>query len=401
MMDVIRAGGYQALHYFDFAGDGWIEAHCPELEAEIATNVPAFCMVGPPDFFPQVNQRELMLWWQHEVPKAIRTGLWAIPPLALSQMRLAGDITLPVGFSIDDNTVTAIVTQPTTRKARSRQPNGPLPDHYSGMPDSSPGLFDPGWDGSQGIYFTDPDEPLQKFLHGYGLGSPFVEDVKLCAALGSYWPAIAPDGTRNFPPDKFLSGISYPWPTIVPLTDEESGIAPRRRAAYMPWDGVRGPQLRTIDGTPVAAYQDPVARRLSRYHGYDDRGPYLADRRREYKARVLAMEAVYWASASAITIFWKGRRGARPDEGASQAAADQGGLGRALVPGRLAATMPSSSMPSAKPGSRLTGPTALRLPRLSLGRGQDRSRRYPDRAASKCSSRRSSSCSGGTALDAA
>ena len=83
-------------------------------------------MVRPPDFFLKVNQRELMLWWKQDVPKAIRTGLWAVPPLALSQVRMAADITLPIGFSINDNTVTAIVTQPTTSNGTVQSPNGPL-----------------------------------------------------------------------------------------------------------------------------------------------------------------------------------------------------------------------------------------------------------------------------------
>ncbi|HUA76070.1 MAG TPA: hypothetical protein VMA86_00265, partial [Acetobacteraceae bacterium] len=31
MMEIIYKGGYETLHYIDFSGDGWIEAHCPQL----------------------------------------------------------------------------------------------------------------------------------------------------------------------------------------------------------------------------------------------------------------------------------------------------------------------------------------------------------------------------------
>ena len=33
-------------------------------------------------------------------------------------------------------------------------------------------------------------------LTNYGLGSPFVDHSKLCAALNSFWRAVAPDITR-------------------------------------------------------------------------------------------------------------------------------------------------------------------------------------------------------------
>ncbi|HYW13359.1 MAG TPA: hypothetical protein VE871_15475, partial [Longimicrobium sp.] len=250
MMETIRAGDYQAQHHVDYVGDGWVEARCTALEAAIPMRVPAYAVVGPPDFFPRVSQRDLMNWWSSEVPRTVRAALWAIPPLTLSQTRIAANITLPINFSIDDTTVTAIVTQPTDGSGPVQPPNGPLPDELTGLPDGSPGLFDPGWDTSQGIYFTEPDSPLQKFLAGYGLGAPFVEDAKLCAAYGAYWPGVSPDSTRTFQPGKWLGGILYPWPTIAPLTDEEIGIVPTAGGSYMPWDGVRGPSVRTVDGRP-------------------------------------------------------------------------------------------------------------------------------------------------------
>jgi hypothetical protein len=295
MMQIIRKGNYQTQHYIDFTGDGWVAAQCAALAGKVDAAVPAYCIIGPPDFFPNVSQRDLMLWWDNQVPKPIRDALWAIPPLALSQTRIAGNITLPIGFSINDTTITAIVTQPSDAGGPVQKPNGPVPHLQTGMPDNSPGLFDPGWDTSQGIYFTDPETPIQKFLAGYSLGAPFVEDAKLCAALGAYWPGVSPDATRTFQPNKLLSGISYPWPTIVPLTDEEIGIVATSDGKYMPWDGVRGPVAKSVNGRQVAAYTDAMRADYLDILGTMTAALTARIDLDDYKARVLAMEAIYWS----------------------------------------------------------------------------------------------------------
>lgn len=295
MMDVITAGNYQAQHHVDYVGDGWVEARCGALDAEIPTRLPAYAVVAPPDFFPKVSQRDLMNWWKREVPEPVRDALWAIPPLTLSQTRIAANVTLPINFSIDDTTVTALVTHPAEGGGAVQMPNGPVPEELTGLPDTSPGLFDPGWDTSQGIVFSDPETPLQKFLAGYGLGAPFVEDAKLCAAYGNYWPGVSPDATRTFQPGKSLDGFLYPWPSIAPLTDEEIGITPTAGGRYMPWDGVRGPTVRRINGRQVAAYQDAM-----RVDYLDLPGTMTAALTSridfdEYTARVMAMSRVYWS----------------------------------------------------------------------------------------------------------
>ena len=295
MNGIIRRGGYQALHYFDAGGDGWIAASCPQLEDLVEAWKPAYCMVGLPDFFPQITQRELMLWWRDKVPKAVRAALWAIEPLAQSQTRIAANITLPAGFSIDDTTIAAIVSQPEDQPGPVQTPNGPWTLGKTGLPDGSPGLFDPGWDTSQGIYYSDPNRPLQKFLTAYGLGSPFIEDAKLCAALGAYWPGVAPDSTRTFQPDKKIAGTFYPYPTIVPLTDEEIGSAPTKDGTFMPWDGVHGPRAASFEGRPVVAYTDATRTDYIDMLGTMTAALTARIDTQEYQARILAMEAVYWA----------------------------------------------------------------------------------------------------------
>jgi hypothetical protein len=307
LMEVLKAGGYKAQHFIDYAGDGWIEARCPQLASEIPTRLPAYCLVSPPDFFPRVSQRDLTQWWRREVPEAIRSALWAIPPIPLSDKRMAANITLPAGFSINDTTITAVVSHARAAPAAGA-PAATSSGRYSGLPDASPGIFDPGWDTSLGIHYSDPDVPVQPFMQAYGLGTPFIEDIKLCAALGSYWPAVAPDSARTFSPHKRGPGFAYPWPSIVPLTDEETGIAPLEGGRYLPWDGVRGPRRETIGGREVAVYPDI------------DRVDYLGNLETmtaaltakidlaETKARVLAMAAVYWSLGVRDPEFRERRR---------------------------------------------------------------------------------------------
>lgn len=295
LKQILRKGGYDALHFTDSSGDGWVEALCPQLEGKVDARLPAYAMVGLPDFFPEINQRELMLWWQREVPEKVRAALWVIPPFALSQTRIAANITLPAGFSVEDDSVTAIVCHPVPELGPVQTPNGPVSSAKTGLPDGSPGMFDPGWDTSQGIHYSGDGRPLQRFMAGYGLGSPFIEDAKLCAALGNYWPGVAPDGTRAFAPDKEVGGIKYPYPTITPLTDQEIGIAPLADGTYMPWDGVRGPRVEQVGPLRHAIYVD--AWHVDYIAMLGTMTAALTSRIdiAEYKARTMAMAAVYWA----------------------------------------------------------------------------------------------------------
>ncbi len=301
LMELVRQGGYDVLHYTDSAGDGWVAADCRQLHDQgVMNSRPAFVLVGLPDFLPKINQRDLMRWWKTEVPQRLRATLWTVPPLALSHARIAANVELPIGFSLTDDTVTAIVAQlsaPGVDQAPlpTQVANGPLNFEKVGLPDGSPGLFDPGWDVSIGVRSTNGGNDIHKYLVGHGLGSPFIEDAKLCAALGAYWPGLAPDATRQYPPEKWLDGLSYPWPSIAPLTDEELGMVPTDTGKRMSWDGVPGPQRRTEGNRDVIAYH-----KMEHVDYIDILGTMTAaltarTEPDDYKSRILAMAAVYWS----------------------------------------------------------------------------------------------------------
>lgn len=290
VLEQVTAGGYRARHFIDYTADGWVAAACPQLAKEINDNVPAYSAVAPPDFFPAITQRELMEWWECDAPPVLRSSLWCIEPLALSDLRIAANVHLPAGFKINDDTVTAIVSHPASGAAAQRPRPASETSPYTRLPDGSNGVFDPGWDVSQG---RDADGKL--FLQNYGLGTPFIEDVKLCAALGSFWPAVAPDGTRTFQPSKEPQGSPWPWPTIAPLTDEEIGIVEVSGGGFYPWDGVNGPRIVERDQQEWVQY--PNINHVD-YTNLGGKMTALLTSRidlREYQTRVLAMASVYHA----------------------------------------------------------------------------------------------------------
>ncbi|PWT92388.1 MAG: hypothetical protein C5B54_03605 [Acidobacteria bacterium] len=275
----VKAGGYTPRHFIDYTGDGWIQARCPELES--LRNISAYSLVTPPSFFPYCNQRELMDWCIKELPDDLGAGIWAEPPKVLCDRRYAANITLKeAGFTLEDDTVPAIVSlqyQVTAGGPPALRPllyNDILRPSY--LPDAAAGIFDPGWDST----ISHGDDRKSLFLENYGLGTPFLEDAKLCSAFGSFWPAVAPDSTREFEP---LGG----WPTVVPLTDEEIGLN-----GGVAWDGVEGPRLVKEQGKRIVVcssidHTDYINNHLTAHFT----SKINAD---EYKNRVLAMALAYW-----------------------------------------------------------------------------------------------------------
>ncbi|BAY49512.1 hypothetical protein SAMD00079811_71410 [Scytonema sp. HK-05] len=275
----VQKGGYDAVHYLDFTGDGWVEAVCPELAVAIPRRVPAYSLVTAPDFFPNCDQRELLEWTEQSVPQRLRENLWRIPPETLSDDRIAPNLQLKgANFRPEDKTVTAIVSLPFKGTVRQMPLNGSPTMRHAYLPDAAAGLFAPGWD-----IGTVVSESGEEHLATYRLGSPFPEDSKLCAALSTFWPAVAPDAARTFQPNPA-------WPTVSPLTDEEIG-----QTGNLPWDGIPGPRRVTQNGKNLIEYADLahadyVESSLQKKFSLSLTGRVDV---REYEARVLAMAKVY------------------------------------------------------------------------------------------------------------
>ena len=107
---------------------------------------------------------------------------------------------------------------------------------HSYLPDADLDYISRGWDVSRDNTGGVPH------LGAYGLGSPFPGDLKLCAALSSYWPGVAPDAGRSF------------WivqPTVSPMTDEEIG-----QNGNFPWNGATGPKIVNIGNKSFIEYLD-------------------------------------------------------------------------------------------------------------------------------------------------
>ena len=112
------------------------------------------------------------------------------------------------------------------------------------LPDAAANIFQPGWD----VSLSRDSEGT--FYAAYGLGSPFPEDAKLCAALNSFWPAVAHDAARTF-------GVIFS-PTAMPMLDQELGYHPNHPKvrsgeveSVSGWDGEFGPFFEQVNGLQV------------------------------------------------------------------------------------------------------------------------------------------------------
>ena len=279
-------GGYEAQSYLDFTGEGWINLTCPELEKVTGvdpSSKAAYSLVCGPDFYPSCDQRELTEWsGSSGVPKALRKEIWSIAPDPLCDVRLPANLQLNNGsnpFKPEEDTVTALVPILDTPSGSAVQMT-PAALRHSHLPDDAAGVFAPGWDVSM-----DKNKDKVKHLAGYPLGSPFPEDTKLCAALSTFWPAVAPDATREMEP-----ATGNQSGTVSPMTDQEIG-----QVGKLSWDGVAAHQIITEEGKNFADYAN-FARVDYVRNALDDKFTMSLTARvdsPEYQRRVLAAALTY------------------------------------------------------------------------------------------------------------
>jgi len=218
----VSKGNYDALLYLDRTGEGWLDVQVSQLAGKAGIEPgsrAAYVLLSAPDFFPSCGQRELSRWaGSQAIPKNFQDQIWGIPPDPLSETRLPANLQLPDSpFDPNETTMTAVVGMGT---GASKQSAAKQLDvlRASTLPDDGAGVFSPGWDAA-----VDVKGPLTTgvaHLAAYGLGSPFPEDAKLCAALSTFWPAVAPDVYRTM---SMHTGTDDFRGTVAPLTDEEIG----------------------------------------------------------------------------------------------------------------------------------------------------------------------------------
>ncbi|WP_448647365.1 hypothetical protein [Pseudomonas mohnii] len=287
---VLEAGSYEAAHLIDNSCDGVLTVK-PVNGISLPIHC-AFSLVTATDYFPQVDQVEVEEWIerQQNVPTGLANISLVFPqggPQPMSDGRftwegiqdIAVSYQLPncslphpltldrPAFELDDPssfTVTAIVGYPGV--AASLNTISAPRRTVSWLPDAAADVYAPGWDVSQ------HERNGRNMMVNYGLGSPFPEDAKLCAALNSFWPAVAPDSSRTYGigPPKHGLPTRYLF-TSIPLTDGELGYHqhhPRVLANEVKseagWDGDYGPYLSLDAGTRYVYASNPLRADLAK-----------------------------------------------------------------------------------------------------------------------------------------
>lgn len=301
LLGIIEKGGYDAVHYVDFTGDGCVEVECPELALSLPEVISAYSMVSATDFFPLVKQYDLIDWWEQSVPEELEKTIWPSnpgPPLALCDSRLPANLSLTLKklniqndpktvFKPEDDSISSITGLYQSCGGRLTQIDEPKNLRISTLPDGAAGVFAPGWDISIDRTEESSDDetstytPGTTFFNNYGLGSPFPEDSMLCAALSSFWPAAAPDITRTFVPGRYA--------TATPLTDDVTG-----QDGNVSWNEFPAPKIYDQQKQLVEylrlEYGDFVK---AAYNNKFDFSKISKISSKEYGARTLAMARVY------------------------------------------------------------------------------------------------------------
>jgi hypothetical protein len=248
----VRNGIYYAAMFEDSTSDGCVVAFVDGLGSNLES-CPAFSVVAPLTFFPRSVELDLECWTlQH--PDMFHQGdsrplcegrFYANPSIVLPTRD--GDPSATPAFREQDNTIAAVVGKPPgARNAPSAAPELRKVFRTSFMTDAASNVFFPGWDVT--IASRTGDIADKNFFYTtYGMGSPYPEDVKFCAAANGFWPTASPDAGRTF--------HRSDSPTSIFLVDDELGYHPSHPAAkgdQPGWDGGYGPffQLDARTGAP-------------------------------------------------------------------------------------------------------------------------------------------------------
>lgn len=289
-------GGYLAAMFEDSICDGCITASVDTtnvndgiVSRKLATILPAFSLVTAPDFFPFVDSYDLMDYDKHGESIFMEGGNENLSASRLfANLNIKHPLTQQTAFADDKNISTIQYPQPvaitkTKGKKRSyseedviagktcdtmlaliagasKPVNGQYPEEVaiyqrpmlrdfemtSYLTDTASFIFAPGWDATYSA-----DQKHKTYLATFGLGSPFPEDMKLCAAANGMWPVASPDAARTFQGGlKPLPFYNTYTPCAIPLMDDEIGVHTlhpevlnKTIAPTYGWDGEQGPYI--------------------------------------------------------------------------------------------------------------------------------------------------------------
>lgn len=257
----LNDGMFQSPLFEDSICEGYVSAQIASNNASALTGLypealRAFSIVTAPDFFPQVDNFDLMAYDVAPGLSVNVSNFYEGGLASLATCRLTPNPEWIPKHNLSDNqTLTAVLSHksktgtPAAQSGRFKNPTLPKGYMVSGfLPDVASSVFAPGWDIT---YSADKPGSTNVYLSTEGLGSPFVEDMKLCAAANGMWPASSPDAARTY------QGSLDPWsrnPTAIPLLDDELGFHKNSPAGQMMkketfgWDGVQGPFMEKING---------------------------------------------------------------------------------------------------------------------------------------------------------
>ena len=238
----LSKGGYQAIMYEDPVCDGYVMAELTGLNVNNNQVKPAYSLMTAPDFMPRVGNIDIYKYEKNFViggPRALCEGRL---PVNLRLRDLSTDKSI---FSSKEQTVTAITSA--DRSTAKKADTSPIYNTTHYLSDEASDIFAPGWD----VTYTRDTLFSAAYYHTAGLGAPFLEDVKLCAAANGMWPAASPDAARTF---------KRKTRTALPLTDQELGLSPESvlvqngEAETVGWDGEYGPYFTYSDNKLVVNY---------------------------------------------------------------------------------------------------------------------------------------------------
>ncbi len=265
----INDGLYQSPLFEDSICEGKVTAQITiepsgVLKGLYPESLSAYSIVTAPDFFPQVDNFDLVDFDVAPGKIVGKSNFYEGGVASLATARLTPNPKLFAVNNLSDNqTYTAVLSQksktamPSIQSGKFKDPALPKGYVVSGfLPDVASSVFAPGWDVT---YSADKPGSTDVYLSTEGLGSPFVEDMKLCAASNGMWPASSPDSARTY---QGALDRDYRNPTAIPLLDDELGFHKHSPAGMLMnketfgWDGVQGPFMENINGKWVINFAD-------------------------------------------------------------------------------------------------------------------------------------------------